>query len=80
MRCYYHFDEETKQKVLIPQCWAVVHSYDKRDCTCVPDTFAQFEKERYNKVLSEKSLEINGMRDIIDKLNKRVEFLTKKNK
>lgn len=80
MRCYYHFDEKTKTKILIPYCLAVVHSDDKEDCTCVPDTFAQFEKERYNKVLSEKSLEINGMRDIIDKLNKRVEFLTKKKK
>ena len=78
MRCYYHFDEKTKKKILIPHCWGVLHSNDKSDCTCVPDSFAQFEKERYNKVLAEKCDEINGMRGLIDQLNKRIEFLSKK--
>ena len=78
MRCYYHFNEETKTKILIPYCWNVLHSNNKGDCTCQPDTFAQFEKERYNKVIAEKCAEINGMRDLINQLNKRIEFLSKK--
>ena len=49
-KCHYIYDKQAG-KVLIPCCWAVVLSNDIRDCTCRNEdlTFAQFERERYNK-------------------------------
>ena len=79
MKCYFHFDEESKQKVLIPGCWSVVHSNDIEDCNCSNTTFSQFEKQRYNEVLKEKCKIISEYEKEIIRLNKRIEYLTIKN-
>lgn len=79
MKCYFHFDEESKQKFLIPGCWSVVHSNDIEDCTCNNLTFSQFEKQRYNEVIKEKCKLISDYEKEITRLNKRIEFLTMKN-
>ena len=51
MRCYFTFDKELG-RVLIPGCWSVVHSYDITDCTCEKfESFASFERKRYNEEL-----------------------------
>lgn len=55
-KCHYIYDKQAG-KVLIPYCWAVVLSNDIRDCTCRNEdlTFAQFERERYNKELEKRN-------------------------
>ena len=55
-KCHYIYDKQAG-KVLIPCCWAVVLSNDIRDCTCRNEdlTFAQFERERYNKELEKRN-------------------------
>lgn len=78
MKCYFHFDEESKQRILIPGCWSVVHSNDIEDCTCNNLTFYQFERQRYNDILKEKCTIISEYEKEIIRLNKRIEQLTKK--
>lgn len=78
MKCYYAFDEQTGQKFLIPGCMSVVQSNDIEDCVCTIDTFHQFEKERYNKVLEEKCNEIKGLYEEVIRLNKVIEKLHNK--
>ena len=54
MRCYHTYDKG--KKYLIPHCMSVLNSNDIADCTCEPYlTDHHFEKERYNKVLTEKN-------------------------
>lgn len=43
MKCYFHFDEKTGKKILIPYCWSVLWSDDIRDCRCESETFSKFE-------------------------------------
>lgn len=71
MKCYYTIDPKTLKKVLIPMCHSVCESHNKKDCTCPdPLTEHQFQKERYNKVLSEKNQTIEAMQAEINHLNK----------
>lgn len=67
MKCYYTFDEVTKQKVLIPGCMSVVNSNEIEDCCCT-DTFASFENKRYNELLKEKNIEIQSLRSELKRL------------
>jgi len=67
MKCYYTFDEVTKQKVLIPGCMSVVNSNEIEDCCCT-DTFASFENKRYNEILKEKNIEIQSIRSELKRL------------
>ena len=67
MKCYYIFDEVTKQKVLIPGCMSVVNSNEIEDCCCT-DTFASFENKRYNEILKEKNIEIQSLRSELKRL------------
>lgn len=69
MKCYFAFDEEKNQKVLIPGCRSVVHSNDIEDCTCQELTYSKFEKERYNKILNERNQEIKELRSEAIRLN-----------
>lgn len=78
MKCYYAFDEQTGQKVLIPGCMSVVQSEDVEDCVCTTDTFSAFEKERYNKVLQEKCNAIKYLESEVVRLNKIIEKLHNK--
>ncbi|HBG40258.1 MAG TPA: hypothetical protein DDW85_02440 [Porphyromonadaceae bacterium] len=66
MKCHYTYYVENgeKHKVLIPGCWDVVISNNIRDCTCEDAlTPCQFEKERFNEVISRLQDEIKGLRD-----------------
>ena len=51
MKCYYVYDEVSRQKILISCCYGTMHSDDIRDCDCSDDEFnySKFEKELYNK-------------------------------
>lgn len=80
MKCYFHFDEKSGKKILIPYCWSVLWSDDIRDCRCESETFSKFENQRYNEVLEEKTREIKEMQKEINRLNLRVEFWQKKAK
>lgn len=78
MKCYYHYDEVSQTKILIPQCWATIHSNDIEDCICTPsDTYHRFEREEFNKI-KEKDKQIKEMQELIIELNKKVEFWHKK--
>lgn len=79
MKCYFHYDEKTKERVLIPECWPVVNSYDIEDCTCQPD-YVGFERKRYNEAIKAKNQEIKYLQKEIERLNKRVEYWHKKAK
>ena len=75
MRCHYIYVK--KKKILIPECWQVVHTNDISQCTCKPQTFEQFEKEKYNDVLGrfkteneELQKEVFRLRRIVNKLHK----------
>ena len=48
MKCYFHFDEKSGKKILIPYCCSVLWSDDIRDCRCENETFSKFENQRYN--------------------------------
>ncbi len=64
-KCHYIYDNEV-EKVLIPGCWSVVMSNDIKDCTCSSGnedlTFAQFEREQYNKELKKRNAMIEELR------------------
>lgn len=65
MRCYFIWDEETNQKVLIPGCYGSLHREDLSCCNCPKPnkSLKQFEKEEYNKI-------VNKLQDDLDYLQK----------
>lgn len=69
MRCHFYWDEETKQKILIPGCYGSMHREDLSCCTCgqFNKSIKQYEKEEYNKHVSELQDEI----DYLQKENNR---------
>lgn len=78
MRCYFAWDEETKQKILIPWCYGSMHQEDLSCCTCAKPNKSQkqFEKEEYNKKVNELNEELEHLRKeynvllkIIEKIN-----------
>jgi len=71
MKCHYIYDKEAG-KVLIPNCLAVVHSNDMRDCTCrdFPETFNQFERKEYNNKLNKQNIYIKELEKEIAYLNR----------
>jgi hypothetical protein len=82
MRCYFVWDEVTKQKILIPGCYGSahwIHLNDTSHCCCPkPEkTFKKFEKEEYNKTIRQLAddlqylkKEYNSILRILQKLNK----------
>lgn len=74
LKCYFTYDEKTRQRVLIPGCWSVVNSNDISDCTCKKANFNEFEKQRYNEVVKKLNDEISALSKEITRLEKRVEF------
>ena len=55
MRCHYTYDEEAG-KVLIPGCMGTAAHGDIAFCTCHGDveTFEQFEREEFNRLLRDR--------------------------
>jgi hypothetical protein len=71
MKCHYVYDDVLKQKVLIPGCWEVVRSDDISRCTCGCSddiSYAQFERQRYNKEIDKRNEIIKGLREDIEYL------------
>jgi phage-related tail protein len=77
MKCHYVYDN-IAGKVLIPGCWGTVESGDMADCHCgtsFPKTYEQFEKREYNKMISNKNMEIKQLEYEIKKLNEEIRKL-----
>lgn len=80
MKCHYIYTEQG-EKVLIPGCMAVAVSGDMEDCTCRSEkTFAQFEREKYNRTVKVLRKEIEDLESENAYLNRIIRKLTKKNK
>jgi hypothetical protein len=80
MKCHYTYDQKGK-KHFIPMCLGTIYSFNKKDCCCPdPLTDHHFEKERYNKVLSEKNETISMMQSEINHLKKVIVHLNKTTK
>lgn len=79
MKCHYTYDPEVG-KVLIPGCWAVVHSGDMEDCTCrtEPTTQAGFERQRYNETVRDLRQQIKELESYNAHLNRTIKKLLKK--
>jgi len=76
MRCHFIWDEETKQKILIPGCYGSLHREDMKCCTCYVKTdksAKQFEKEEYNKTVTELTERLEYLQNEYDKLIKIIE-------
>jgi len=77
MKCHYVYDPKYG-KVLIPGCWAVVHSGNMADCYCRKvNTFQDFEKQRYNEVLKGKNELIKYLESENAALNRIIKKLIK---
>jgi hypothetical protein len=79
-KCYYTYDKQAG-KVLIPHCWAAAISNDMAKCTCKrnpENSFASFERERYNKVLKAKEKEIKDLEREVYRLNRILKRLLRK--
>lgn len=71
-------EEVQGEKVLIPGCMAVAVSGDMQDCTCRSEkTFAQFEREEYNKTDKALRQEIKDLESENAYLNRIIRKLTK---
>ena len=78
MKCHYIYTEQG-EKVLIPGCMAVAVSGDMEDCTCrSKKTFAQFEREEYNRTVRVLRKEIEDLESENAYLNRIIRKLTKK--
>lgn len=77
MKCHYIYTEEGL-KVLIPGCWSVVMSGDIRDCTCHEETFATFERERYNKTVKALRKQVKDLEQENIQQNRIIKNLLKK--
>lgn len=78
MKCHYIYTEQG-EKILIPYCWAVIHSGDMRDCTCRSEkSFRQFEREQYNETVRELRSEIRDLERENASLYRIIRKLTKK--
>lgn len=62
MKCHYTYSAE-KIRVLIPGCMSVAATWDIARCTCRNQTFAEFEREKYNEV-------VRGLRNEITELER----------
>lgn len=64
MKCHYE-NIKGVGKVLIPGCTAVAWSGDIHDCIChrEPQSFAAFERQKYNKEIKRLKAKIKEMED-----------------
>lgn len=71
MRCHFTTTDDGK-KVLIPNCWNVVNSNDISLCSCKVETFASFEKQRYNEVCTSQRKQIIELEKEVIRLNRQL--------
>ena len=77
MKCHYIYTEQG-EKVLIPGCMGVAVSGNMEDCTCRSEkTFAQFEREQYNKTVKALRQEIKDLESENACLNRIIRKLTR---
>ena len=80
MKCHFVYDKKTGEKLLIPFCYGSMHREDLECCTCSPTfTFHQFEKQAYNKKLTEAKEWIDFLLYEIKDLHQYIEYLKLKN-
>lgn len=79
MKCHFTTTDDGK-KVLIPNCWDVVNSNDISLCSCKVETFASFEKQRYNEVCTSQRNKIIELEKEVIRLNRQLRKLISKNK
>lgn len=75
MRCHYVYDKEVG-RVLIPECWPVVHSGDIADCTCHANQnlgFRVFERDRYNSELQKRNAIIKELESEVSRLHEELQ-------
>ena len=77
MKCHYIYTENG-EKVLIPECWPVVLSYDISQCICHDKDFAPLERERYNETVKSLLQEIKDLKQENAYLNRIIKKLTKR--
>ena len=65
MKCHYIYTERKGEKILIP------------DCTCKSYSFAEFEKEKYNKAIKALKNKIKELEELVEYQNKIIEKLQK---
>jgi len=71
-KCHYVYDKKYG-KVLIPGCYGTAFHYPNMNyCTCrdFPETFKEFEKQEYNKILSEKQQYIKELEKEVFRLTR----------
>lgn len=77
MKCHYIYTENVK-KVLIPECWPVVLSYDMSQCICRDKkTFSDLERKEYNKTVKDLQDEIKDLEQENAYLNRIIKKLIK---
>lgn len=80
MRCYFTWDEQTQQKILIPFCFGSLHRNDKLCCTC-PDP-VKSENQSKKEAVRKEIKELTEANEILQKENNAliriIEKLTKK--
>lgn len=79
MKCHYIYTEDG-EKVLIPGCMGTA-AMGIENCTCRPEnTFAGFERERYNETVKALRTEIKDLEHENAYLNRTIKKLTKQNR
>lgn len=78
MKCHFTTTDDGK-KVLIPNCWNVVNSNDISLCSCKVETFASFEKQRYNEVCNSQRNKIIELEKEVIRLNAIISEIAQKN-
>lgn len=74
MKCHFVYDKKIG-KVHIPYCWAAV-IHGPKYCTChdYPETFEEFENEKFNKVTAELRKKVKDL----EQYNARLQRIIKK--
>lgn len=78
MKCHYIYTEQG-EKILIPGCMAVAVSGRMEDCTCRHETFASYERKKYNEEVRKLRQEIKDLEKENAWLNRIIKKLTKHN-
>jgi len=79
MRCHYTYTEEG-EKVLIPCCAGTAFNGDIRYCTCHSEikAYDRFEKDEFNRILSEKDAQIRELKHEVAYYNRQLKKVLEK--
>lgn len=79
MKCHYTYDEKAG-KVLIPGCIGTAAHGDIAFCTCrdKAESFEQFEREEFNRILNEKNREIQLLEQEVAYYNRQLKKILEK--